>query len=154
MKKYLTGILFLVVTILLLGLFWNSSDESTRSDVVSYKFDCKKMSVQFVANDGYVFTDIASEYDKLDLPDIADETVGAQTVSISLDPLPLRDGEFIYLHLRKHDGENRDFQIQIYEILYQSEKELYIARCKNRVGGIYEWVDIYNPKTGELSHSR
>ena len=77
MKKYLTGILLLVVTILLLGLFWNSSDESTRSDVVSYKFDCKKMSVQFVANDGYVFTDIASEYDKLDLPDIADETVGA-----------------------------------------------------------------------------
>ena len=154
MKKILAAILIFVGALLLIGLLWNSSDEPNEDSTVSYEFDYKDFVVQFVANGDYVFTDVVSEYGKLELPNIADATEGIQTVSISLKPLPLGDGEFIYLHLRKHNEEDCDYEIQIYEILYQNAKELYIARCENSVGGIYEWLDIYNPQTGELTNSR
>lgn len=154
MKRVWIGIVVLVVTGLFLCSLWGAHKEISDGSPVSYVYDHEDFAVEFVANGGYVFTDINSEYGKLALPSIVDETIGVQAVSVSLDTLPLHDGDFIYLHLRGSEGAKDIFSIHIYEILYQSEKELYIARCKESVGGVYEWVDVYNPKTGELTSSR
>ncbi len=154
MKRMWIGIVVLVVTGLFLCFLWGTHKEISDGSPVSYMYDHENFAVEFVANGGYTFADIDSEYGKLVLPNIADEKIGVQAVSVNLDTLPLHDGDFIYLHLRGSEDGNDVFAIQIYEVLYQSEKELYVAQCKESVGGVYEWVDVYNPKTGELTSSR
>lgn len=153
-KRFLAGFLILAAIILLLALRCHSLDGLSDNDIVSCEYDRENYAVRFMADSDYAFTYVGSEYGKLNLPHIPDESADIQAVSVNLDTLRLHDGEFIYLHLRNQDAANHDFQIYIYEILYQNEKELYIARCKNSAGGIYERVDVYNPETGELSASR
>ena len=151
-RKVLLGLFVFAAAILLLFLFLNLNKPADNA-ILSYEFDPENFAVCFMANGGYTFVDIDSEYGKLELPNIA-ESDGAQTISISLDLLPLRDGEFIYLHLRYDDGTKHDYQIYAYE-LYQNERELYIWRCKdNRGSGIHLHSDIYDLETGELISSR
>lgn len=154
MKKVLPCFLICFGAILFFTVFLPKKEERSGNIPMTYTFDYKNFEVRFTADRDYVFTLANSEYGKLRLPDLAEETDGVQVIVVALEDLPIRDGEFIYLHLTKKNVSDPDLRIYIYEILYQSEKELYIARCKDHVGGIYEQLDVYNPKTGALSSSR
>lgn len=156
MKKILLVSVICIGAILVFILCLFQPHESLDNSYMSYSFAPENCEITFVTRKGYAFSMVKSEYGTLPLPNLSENTEPVQEIVISLEDLAVQKGDFIYFYIVPNDNEadSPDFQIVIYEILFQSENELYIAQCKDHVGGIYESLDIYNPETGELISSR
>lgn len=155
MKRIILISLFCIGAILIVILSLFQPHDSFESSYMSYSFTPEACEITFVTREDYAFSMARSEYGTLSLPNFSENAEPVQEIVISLENLAVHKGDFIYFYIIPSDKEaDTDFQIAIYEILFQSENELYIARCKDHVGGIYESLDIYNPVTGELMSSR
>lgn len=156
MKKIFLVSLICIGAILVFILCLFEPHNSLDNSYMSYSFEPENCEITFAAKNDYAFTLAKSEYGTISLPNLSENTEPVQKIVISLKNLAVHKGDFIYFYIvsNDHDADSPDLQIVIYEILFQSESELYIARCKDHVGGIYERLDIYNPETGELISSR
>jgi hypothetical protein len=130
-----------VTTILIVRIF-----QEDKNVPVKCAFDFSTGDVAMDLDETCRLDRIDFEYGYFPEPQFSDAT---HEIRFNAYDIPYHKSEFISVWISPTESSSKMHTHVVYEVLWQSEEELYIMRCEKIAGEIYN-SDIYNLTTKEI----